>query len=484
MGKRRGRACHPERSEGADLKEKLRRFASLSVTIVLALAAPVSAQAPPPEPLVLLGVTVVDPVTGTRTANQRIIIQGNRIVAVGRETRAPAGARVIDARGKFVIPGLWDMHVHFMNAGVTALPLLLAHGVTSVREMGGYIDSTRAWQARMAAGTLAGPRIKTPGPILESPRYLAGVRQRDSAAGGLLAPRILPYRIGVADSAAAERAIDSLVRLGVDFVKIRTAASRTAYLGILNAAGRAGLKVAGHQQSAATLAEAVRAGQQDVEHAFYPALDTLTADLRGALYRELAAAGLWYTPTLVVSRAVLVSGDSGLRALFGPGAERRSPEQRYASPWLLGWWRMQLEERARDTSSANAAASRRAYASNLQDVRGLQDAGVAILAGTDAGSVLVYPGFSLHEELRLLVEEATLTPAEALRAATITPARYFGIEGELGSISAGKIADLMLLDANPLTEIRNSTRIFAVVQGGKLLDRGALDALLASAVRK
>ena len=114
----------------------------------------------------------------------------------------------------------------------------------------------------------------------------------------------------------------------------------------------------------------------------------------------------------------------------------------------------------------------------------MQDAGVTILAGTDAGSVLVYPGFSLHEELRLLVVEAKLTPAEALRSATIAPARYFGMERELGSISAGKIADLLLLDADPLADIRNSTRIFAVVQGGRLLDRPALDALLASAVRR
>ena len=450
--------------------------------LLLLLAASLHGQTP--AQLVLSGVSVVDPVTGTVAAEQRIVIQGDRIVAVGRAARSLASARVIDARGKFVIPGLWDMHVHFMNAGITALPLLVAHGVTSVREMGGYIDSTRAWQARMAAGSLTGPRIKTAGPILESPRYLAGVRQRDSAAGGLLAPRILPYRIGVADSAAAERAIDSLVRLGVDFVKIRTAASRAALLGILGAARRAGLKVAGHQQPSLTLAEAVRAGQQDVEHAFNPPHDTLPAAQRGALYSDLAAAGLWYTPTLVVSRAVLVSGDSGLRVLFGPEAEQRSPEQRYASPWLLGWWRMQLEERARDTSSALAAATRRTYASNLIDVRGLQDAGVTLLAGTDAGSVLVYPGFSLHEELRLLVEDAKLTPAEALRSATIAPARYFGMEGSLGSISAGKFADLVLLDANPLVNIRNTMRIDAVVQGGKLLDRAALDLLLAGAVRK
>ena len=458
--------------------KRFRLLAALTFSLTTPLRAQTTVQ------LVLTGVSVVDPATGTVAADQRIVIQGDRIVAVGRDVRPLAGSREIDARGKFAIPGLWDMHVHFMNAGVTALPLLLAHGVTSVREMGGFIDSTRSWQARMEAGTLAGPRIKTPGPILESPRYLAGVRQRDSAAGGLLAPRILPYRIGVADSAAAERAIDSLLRLGVDFVKIRTTASRATFLGILAAARRAGLKVAGHQQPSLTLSEAVRAGQQDVEHAFFPAHDTLTAAQRSALYGDLAAAGLWYTPTLVVSRAVQVSGDSGLRVLFGPEAERHTPEQRYASPWLLGWWRMQLEERARDTSSALAAATGRMYASNLLDVRGLQDAGVTLLAGTDAGSVLVYPGFSLHEELRLLVEEAKLTTAEALRAATTSPARYFGLEGELGRLTAGKLADIVLLDANPLVDIRNTLRIDAVVQGGKLLDRAALDALLAGAVRK
>lgn len=440
----------------------------------------------PGAPLVLTGLTVVDPSSDPPSRpNQTILIADGRIVSVGppESLYASAGVSVVNARGKFAIPGLWDMHVHFMNTGATALPVLLAHGVTSVREMGGFLDSTRAWQARMAAGTFAGPRIKTPGPILESPRYLAGVRSRDSAAGGLLAPRILPYRIGVPDSAAAERAVDSLVKLGVDFVKIRTTASRSAYAGILAAARRAGLSVTGHQQQWMSVAESAEAGQLDIEHGLNPPTSSLGAAERQALYQRLAASRAWHTPTLVVSRAVQVSGDSGLRLLFGPGAERAAREQRYASNWLLGWWRMQLEERTRDTSTAQVEAVRRGYASSLADVRGMRDAGVRLLAGTDAGSVLVYPGFSLHEELRLLVEEGGLSPREAIAAATINPARYFGMEGELGTIAPGQIADLILLDADPLGNIRNTSRINAVVQGGRLLDRAALDALLAGAVR-
>lgn len=460
---------------------------------VAALVAGCGAQTPvppvPPVPgalLVLTGVTVIDPTPGAPSRpNQTILIIDGRIVSVGppESVHSSAGAPVVNARGKFAIPGLWDMHVHFMNTGPSALPLLLAHGVTSVREMGGFIDSTRAWQARMVAGTLHGPRIKTPGPILESPRYLDGVRSRDAASGGLLAPRVLPYRLGVADSATADRAIDSLVRLGVDFVKIRTTASLGAYLGILAAARRAGLPVAGHPPSVLGLAEAVEAGQKHIEHGLNPPLSGLSPERRGELYARLAAAGAWYTPTLVVSRAVQVSGDSGLRVLFGRGAERATPEQRYASQWLLGWWRMQLEERSRDTSSAQAEAIRRAYASSLEDVSRMRDAGVTLLAGTDAGSVLVYPGFGLHEELRLLVEAARLSPRDALAAATINPARYFGMERELGTIAPGKVADLVLLDADPLENIRNTTRIFAVVQRGRLIDRASLDALLAGAVR-
>jgi imidazolonepropionase-like amidohydrolase len=432
--------------------------------------------------LAITGVTVIDPSSTARLLTQRtILIVDGRIRAVGpaARVRIPRGARVVRAMGKYAIPGLWDMHVHFMNTGSSALPLLVAHGVTSVREMGGFLDSTRAWQARMAAGTLVGPRIITPGPILESPQYLDGVRRRDAALGGRLAPRVLPYRVGVATPDDARAVIEMLVRQRVDFAKIRTAASPEAYFAILREARRAGLPVAGHAPGVASLVEASDSGQKSIEHAFAPPLNRLTSGERDALYVNLARKGTWYTPTLVVSRAVGVAGDSAERAIFGDSASRLDPRRPYASRWLLGWWRMQVDERLADTSSTRGAALRDAYESSLEDVRRMHVAGVRILAGTDAGSVLVYPGFSLHEELRLLVEGARLRPRDALWSATMGPARYLGLERSTGSIAAGKVADIVLLDRNPLANIRNTTRIFAVVKGGRVFTRSQLDALLA-----
>jgi len=433
------------------------------------------------ESVAIVGVTVVDPSSIQSPAtDQTILISDGLIRAVGPSSTVavPANARRIDARGKFAIPGLWDAHVHFMNTGVTALPLFVAHGVTSVREMGGYIDSTRAWQARMKAGSLVGPRIITPGPILECPRYLEGVVQRSTGSNSQLALRVLPYRLRVSDSVEAKKAIDSLVKLRVDFVKIRTSATPAAFYATLREARRAGLRVAAHQPNAVPLRSAIDSGQTDLEHAILPPLSRLSEAARDSIYRTFVINNAWYTPTLTVSRAVMLSGDSAARAIFSDEAIRGDERRAYASPWLLGWWRMQVDERAGDTSSARAAQGVEAYQSSTNDVKRMHELGVNILAGTDAGSVLVYPGFGLHEELQRLVEEARLSPRNALWSATIGPARFARLENRLGTIAAGKIADIVLLDADPLANIRNTRRIFAVVQAGRVFSRAALDALL------
>jgi imidazolonepropionase-like amidohydrolase len=433
----------------------------------------------------IVGATVVDP--GARLAavgDQTIIISKGVIQAVGPSgsTTIPRGATRVDARGKFVIPGLWDAHVHFMNATGSALPVYLALGITSVREMGGFLDSTRKWQARMRAGTLAGPRILTPGPMLESPAYLQNVKQR-SVRDARIGQRVLPYRMGVGDAAEARRVIDSLVKLKVDFVKIRTTATPESYFAILREAKRAGLVVAGHQPSVVSVTVAIDSGQGDIEHAIGPPLSRLSSDARDSVYLEFAKRGTWYTPTLVVSKVVTMSGADAMSAIFGDSALHADERRAYAAPWLLDWWRMQVEERLTDTSSTRAAGARELYASSVADVRRMHELGVLMLAGTDAGSVLVYPGFALHEELRMLVEDAGFTPIDALWSATVGPARFARLDATLGTISKGKIADLVLLDANPLDNIRNTRAIFGVVQGGKLYSRTALDSML-SRVRR
>jgi imidazolonepropionase-like amidohydrolase len=437
----------------------------------------------------ITGVTVIDVARGRRLPTQTVVLRGARLSAVGpaARVRVPAGARVVDGRGKFLIPGLWDMHVHFMNTGVSALPLLVANGVTGVREMGGHLDSTRAWRRRMDAGELVGPRVRTAGPVLESPRYIARVRERDQRAGGGLAALLLPYRVAPTDSAGAERAVDSLAQLGVDFIKFRNTDTRGAYYGMLAAAKRRGLAVTGHPPppNVASLAEASDAGQRSVEHLMLPPLDDRPAAERAALYARFARNGTWYTPTLSVSVLAQGLADSAVRAALDDTLALTGSPRRYAAPSLVRWWRTQLDERAADTTTARRnAVLRRAYASGLADVRGMRRAGVPLLAGTDAGAVGVYPGFSLLEELALLVRDAGLTPREALWAATGGPARYFGLEREAGTVAVGMLADLVLLDADPLADIRNTSRIRAVVAAGRLFDRPALDALLADAARR
>ena len=432
------------------------------------------------QTIAIVGVSVIDPSSfRPPIPNQTILISGTVIRAIGPEAAVavPASARRIDARGKYAIPGLWDAHVHFMNTGRTALSLYIAHGITSVREMGGYIDSTRAWQSLMTAGALVGPRILTPGPILESAVYLQRVVER-STLDPRIGIRVLPYRVGVNDPVEAKTAIDSLVKLGVDFVKIRTSGSPAAFYAILREARRAGLRVAGHQPNAVSLRNALDSGQNDLQHAILPPLSVLSPASRDSVYRKFVEKRAWYTPTLTVSRTVMLSGDSAARAIFGPEAVRSDERRAYASPWLLEWWRMQVDERIRDRPVMSAPAMEAAYQSSAADVRRMHELGVEILAGTDAGSVLVYPGFALHEELRLLVEDAGLTPRAALWSATIGPARFARLDDRLGTLTAGKIADVVLLDANPLEDIRNTRRIFAVFRNGRLFSRADLDDLL------
>ena len=459
------------------------RTAALATTLVLLLgacAAP-SGGAPSAALLAIEGVTVIDIASGAApAANQTILIADGVIRAMGPASQIviPASARRLDARGRFAIPGLWDSHVHFMNTGVTALPVLLAHGVTTVREMGGYIDSTRAWQARMRAGTLVGPRIVTAGPILESPQYLARVVERSQRGDPRLAVRVLPYRIGVGDAATAQRAIDSLRALRVDFVKIRNSGNPTAFYATLRAATAAGLRTVAHQISGVPIASALDSGLTNLEHAMLPPSGRLSTGARDSIDAAFARNRAWFTPTLSVSSTLTLSGDSASRAIFDDAAIRLDERRAYASAWLLEWWRMQVDERAADTSSTREARALESYRSSAADVRRLRSLGVEILAGTDAGSVLVYPGFSLHEELEMLVTDAKLTPREALESATLSPARFARLDARLGTITAGKIADIIILDADPLADIRNTRRIHAVVQDGRVFTRADLDALL------
>jgi imidazolonepropionase-like amidohydrolase len=320
-----------------------------------------------------------------------------------------------------------------------------------------------------------GPRIRLAGPVVEDGRWLDRVR-RIPAVQRVFAD---DPRIGVTTPAEARRAVDSLAALRVDFIKVRNAPPRDAYLALMDQARRRGLVVVGHTpRGEIGLRGAVAAGQRSIEHidVLPDELDSLTAPARAALFGEMKRAGTWYTPT-VVAVLPLTLERGVVAAVVEDTLGLLDPRRAYLSARTLGFWRLQQQlDEYEDPKDWDALLARA-----LGYVGEMHRAGVPLLAGTDMGVRLVYPGFSLHDELALLVERVGLSPREALGTATLQPARFFGEEAEGGTVAAGKRADLVLLDADPLADIRNTQRIRAVIREGRLLSRGELDEILARA---
>jgi imidazolonepropionase-like amidohydrolase len=429
---------------------------------------------------------VIDVVSGATYQDFTVLISGNRISYAGpaAAARVPPNARLIDGREKFLIPGLWDMHVHafvYEFSDFTG-PLLIANGVTGAREMGYYIDTTLRWKAEIAAGRQTGPRL------------VAGVRVDGPV-------NHVGYIAHVVTAEDGVRAVDTLARKKdgsprADFIKVFSWIPRAAYYAIARESKKLGIPFAGHVPYSVSVVEASDAGQRSIEHeddlsracsSQDSALRALAGDtatrrqqvkqirdqaaiLRrtydavkcGSVIARLARNHTWVTPTLVVYQSAVHAFDSA----------STHPEWSKYVPGIVqgGWMR-----RARALAPADSMAARSYF--SFERTGDLNKAGVKLLAGTDTPQPFVYPGFSLHQELELLVRSG-LTPLEALRTATYNPADFLGALDSLGTIARGKIADLDLLDANPLTDIRNTRRISAVVANGRVYDRTALNALL------
>ena len=435
--------------------------------------ATITASKPTDSSVAFTHATVIDGGGGPARTGMTVVVQGDRIVRLGKDAtlRAPAGARMIDARGKYLMPGLWDMHVHVAKAGSSSLSLFVANGITSVRDMGGDFAMIRAIRDSVRTGTHIGPRIMTPGPMLEDAANVSRMLSE-----GTVEP-VARFRVPVATVADAERVVDSLSTLGVDFVKIRTVASREIYFAIGNAVRRHGLTLVGHMVS--TPDEILAVNQRSVEHAILSQLATLPASERQRILRAFGAAGIVMVPTLVVGEKSLFVPDSIAAALVSDSAARLDPRWRYVSGYLVADWREQIAER----KQGPPVPWTKIVPGLLALQREIHDAGVRMLPGTDVAVALLYPGFSLHEELEQMVRHLGMTPAEVIVSATRYPAEFFGMQDSLGTIAVGKLADLVLLDADPLVDIRNTTRIRGVFTGGRYLDRTALDALLSGLAR-
>lgn len=471
-------------------------------------AAGMGAQAPPSPfrdstPVAITHVTVIDVVRGRRLADRTVLIRGKQIarVAPAAAARVPAGSRVVDGRGRYLIPGLWDMHVHyFAEDRSEVLPLYflelsVANGVTGVRDMGGLVETVqedRQWARSIEVGSVIGPRL-----------VLAGVYLEGTA----------PFEhnsLEVRTPAAGRDAVDSLHAWGVDFVKVHDyGMTPDVFFAVLAEAKRLGMPVVGHEPIAVPPSQASDSGYRSIEHG-WGTLAACTAREQ-EFVRDMARDAPPVRPGVQrYNRAVLVQYAARLTAAFDSTAcaafaARLVRNGTYVTPTLAAQlWTMRTADarsarerlvaryfppvyaRALATEAprleAESPPERAMVYALIRRVTGfLARHGVATLAGSDVPVGYQTPGFALHEELQLLVASG-LTPLQALQAATILPARFLGRSDSLGVV-AGSSADLVLLDADPLVDIRNTTRIRAVVANGRFFDRAALDALLTDVER-
>jgi hypothetical protein len=412
--------------------------------------------APQTPRLAITLVNVVDVVEGRILPNRTVTINGDVIEDVTEDGAPPAGARVIDGQGKFLIPGLWDMHSHHQASGAESLELYLANGVVGTRDMGSDLDFILPLRDRVRRGEMSGPDIVAAGPMLDN------------------APPDWPFRRRVANAQEAREAVRDLKTRGVDFIKVHNNTPRDVFFAIADEAPKLGLSFAGHVPIAVTIAEGAGSGIKSIEHlsefrVFRECSGTVQpydAERCRPLFDQLAANNVWQTPTLGLYR-VLPDVFSG----------KPMPHAEYASDSLLELTRKNIGASKLDEQTLSFLRSM--STTSLVVIRDMLTRGNDFLAGCDGG----VPGFCLHDEL-LALTEAGLSPVQALQTATINPARFLGRERTAGTVEVGKRADLVLLDADPLQDIRNTGRIAAVVLGARVLSKADIDRTMAAHRRR
>lgn len=440
------------------------------------------AQKPSPDDLLILNnVNVVDVRTGAILAEQTVVLNRNHIDSVGptKSAKTPRNAPSVNCRGLFLIPGLWDMHVHlyfgdwFPHAGEISLPLFVANGVTGVRDMGSELDVVQSWRDEIEAGRMLGPRIFTSGPMLDGPK-----------------PRF-PSSLAIATPDDGRQAVADLKRKGADFVKLQSLIPRDAVFAIADEAKKQGISFEGHVPDSVRAGEMSDAGMKSFEHLigifegsspledeflkgdktesrFLSSYDPARA---ASLAATLAKNQTWQCPTLVWERGGnlidVTDFSKDTRAKYVPAA------------WKEKTWKRFTDQIETDFNADDLETRKKFIAKELEVVQLLHKAGVPFLAGTDTPpGVYIFPGFSLHEELQRFVA-AGFTPLEALQTATLNPARFWGMEEQLGTVEKGKLADLVLLNANPLDDIANTQKISGVIVNGRYYYRAELDKMLA-----
>ena len=473
------------------------------LTFVLTATLVSAQQSVSADGIAITHISVIDTKSGRVRQDMTVVVRGDRIsqVAPAKRSKVPDGVRSIDGRGKFLIPGLWDMHVHVFLEGAAAnnlkfMPpamyfrLFIANGVTGFRDMGGTETPEQFAKLRRAStdGSLMVPKFTAAGPVVDGPKP------------------IWPLSLSVATAEEGRKAVDEVQAGGFDFLKVYSVLPRDVYFAIADEAHRRNFVFVGHVPNSVTPLEASNSGQKSMEHL----LRVLTGCSRredefNAMWREAVAKGeptdpvfrkirplllpsydrakatslfqaftrnqTWQVPTLTVLRWLC----------YQTGSEfSNDPRLQYIPAEVRNSWNPTGDFRVKGRSPEERKVAEEIYAKYFDVVREMRTYGVQFLAGTDVGNNYIFPGSSLHDELSLLVK-AGLSPLQALQSATSNPAQFMGREADFGSIEPGKMADLVVLDANPVEDIQNVRRVRSVVLSGKYFDRDKLDALLTDA---
>ncbi|MFX0209960.1 MAG: amidohydrolase family protein [Candidatus Hodarchaeota archaeon] len=413
--------------------------------------------------------------------NQSVVVENERIIKIGptEEVTIPEGAFKINGEGRFLMPGLADMHVH-LNMEEMML-LFVAHGVTTIRSMWGF-DFTLEWREKVKQKEVIGPTIYTTGPLIDG------------------SPSIWDGSAIVDTTEDAERIVAEHHKAGYDFIKVYNNLSVEAYQGIISAAKKRKLPVVGHIPYAMTLEGAMKAGQKSNEHlgGYIGMLqsDDSPIDLKSIVKdaRKTSIEAIKYIDIGKISKAVNQTKEAELwncvtlvvyeKIANMKDAEKlqKKPEMKYVSPFLRARWDPSKDFRVKNTTPEEWELMKKENQILKRITKALSEAGANLLLGTDTPNPFVVPGYSIYEELQLLIE-AGLTPYQALRMGTWNAAEFVNAVEEFGTVTEGKRADLILLEANPLEEVRNVAKHAGVMVRGQWFSKTKIDQMLEELVK-